>query len=99
MVAALSSQPKLTAVEGSLAVQERRDCYERALSPGTVNPYTNYTDLISRMQMEDFVYDFPLTVDFEKREHVSESIPAPIFEFEPDCGDGLDDVDVCDPSL
>ena len=51
------------------------------------------------VQVEDFVYDFPLAVDFEKREHVGKSTSTPILEFEPHCGDRFDDVDACDPSL
>ena len=51
------------------------------------------------MQVEDFVYDLPLAVDFEKREHVSESIAGPVLEFEPDGRNAFDDVDARDSSL
>jgi hypothetical protein len=73
---------------------------ELANAFGVNNEFTPSALIISsRMQVEDLVYDLPFAVDFEKREHVSETISGPVLEFEPHGRHALDDVDAGDPSL
>ena len=47
----------------------------------------------SGVLMEDLIHDFPRPVDFEKREHIGVAMTIPVREFEPDRGNGVDDVD------
>ena len=51
------------------------------------------------MQVEDFVYDLPLAVGFEKREHVGEPASAPVLQLEPHRRNRFDDVHAGDPSF
>jgi hypothetical protein len=53
----------------------------------------------SGVLMEDLVHDFPRPVDFEKREHIRVAMTIPVIEFEPDRGNGIDDVDTRYPGL
>src|SRR5690349_16744423 len=51
------------------------------------------------MKMKDLVHDFPLPIDFEQREHIGETVHAPVLQLEPNGSDRLHDVDTRDTAL
>ena len=51
------------------------------------------------MQMENFIDDLPLPIDFEQSEKVGEAVSGPVIQFEPHGRYSFDDVDTGNASL